>query len=161
MGKDMRHFNSHLMEKPPGRTRMASDSPPYMSQRSKVGAKHFPSCGICNGMFSLETPPMKFTSDLVGKTEISEVSLTEKVLPTENLQLSILGSACSVAQCSQTAGHRVVQSSALVHPDNLSHSIREPDEISELHITVLSAAGLLPRVSISAAFSSNISIRQR
>ncbi|GAA6087201.1 uncharacterized [Tachysurus ichikawai] len=77
---------------------------------------------------------MMFTSDLVGKTEISE--------------------------CSQTAGHREVQSSALVHPDNLSHSIREPDEISELHITVLSAAGLLPRVSISVAFSSNISIRQ-
>lgn len=45
------------MEKPPGRTWTASASPPYMCQRSKVGAKHFPSCGICSGMFGLETTP--------------------------------------------------------------------------------------------------------
>lgn len=45
------------MEKPPGRARTASALPPYMCQRSKVGAKHFPSCGICSGMFGLETAP--------------------------------------------------------------------------------------------------------
>lgn len=47
-----------VMESSDGKTSWENmDSSLYIYQRSKVEAKHFPSCGICSGMFGLETAP--------------------------------------------------------------------------------------------------------